>query len=216
MKKNIFEGKSCLVFDFDGVICDSVNVKTQAFLDLYKGYDVSILDQIRHFHLQNGGISRYEKIKYFEEKILNRNLTNEQHMILVSKFSEIVFSKVIDSNFILGSLEFLKRSKGRFKIFLCTATPQFEIEKILKFKKINKYFDAVYGSPDDKYVLFNKILYNQSINVNEMIYFGDSFSDYEVANYFNVDFIGITNDFAVFPKEVIKFQNFHNSQFYLK
>lgn len=216
MQLNILEGKSCLIFDFDGVICDSVNVKTQAFLDLYKGYDVSILDQIKNFHLQNGGISRYEKIKYFEEKILNRNLTNEQHMILVSKFSEIVFSKVIDSNFILGSLEFLKRSKRSFKIFLCTATPQFEIEKILKFKKINKYFDAVYGSPDDKYVLFNKILSNQNVNVNEMIYFGDSFSDYEVANYFNIDFIGITNDFAVFPEEVIKFQNFHNLQFNLK
>ena len=31
-----------IIFDFDGVICDSVNIKTEAFVELYSNYEKSI------------------------------------------------------------------------------------------------------------------------------------------------------------------------------
>ena len=30
-----------IIYDFDGVVCDSVNVKTEAFVKLYKSYGIS-------------------------------------------------------------------------------------------------------------------------------------------------------------------------------
>lgn len=131
-----------------------------------------------------------------------------QLLNLVDKFSEKVIQNVIQSKYIGGAVEFLEICKSKFKICLCTATPQFEIEIILAEKHINKYFDAVYGSPDDKFILFNKIINEQNITVEEIIYFGDSLSDLEVANYYGIDFIGISNREGYFPPKTIVFNDF--------
>lgn len=208
MSIDFFEGKTGVIFDFDGVICDSVNIKTEAFLELYKEYDQNILGKIREFHLKNGGVSRFEKIKFFEESILQRSFTKNDLMILSNKFSEIVTQKVVNSEYIFGSLQFLKQCKLKLKVFLCTATPQFEIEKILIAKDIKQYFDDVYGSPEDKYVLFQKLLFTHKLECENLIYFGDSISDYEVAKFYNIDFIGITNKINYFPNEIITFDDF--------
>ena len=54
MVKNIF-------FDFDGVIADSVNVKTEAFEKIYLPYGKEIAEKVINHHRENGGMSRFEK-----------------------------------------------------------------------------------------------------------------------------------------------------------
>ena len=66
-----------IIYDFDGVVCDSVNVKTNAFVELYKDYSSDIQNQVRLYHLMNGGISRFEKIRYFQEELLNKPANEE-------------------------------------------------------------------------------------------------------------------------------------------
>ncbi len=209
MNINLFQGKTCIIFDFDGVICDSVDIKTEAFLALYTGFDASILTEIKNYHLANGGISRYKKIKFFEENILGRNLSNSQLLNLVDKFSENVIQNVIRANYISGAYEFLEIAQNKFKIYLCTATPQFEIEIILAEKHIDNYFDAVYGSPDDKFILFNRIMIEHNVKAQEIIYFGDSLSDLDVAKYYGIDFIGISTNERYFPSGTIVYNDFN-------
>ena len=48
-----------LIYDFDGVICDSVGLKTDAFVELYNTENESIQKLVREYHLANGGISRF-------------------------------------------------------------------------------------------------------------------------------------------------------------
>ena len=54
-------------FDFDGVIKESVDVKTQAFKSLFKNYGNDLKNRIEAHHLSNGGISRYLKIPIYLE-----------------------------------------------------------------------------------------------------------------------------------------------------
>ena len=54
-----------IIYDFDGVICDSVNVKTEAFAKIYSEYGHSIVSKVVDYHNLHGGISRYEKIQVF-------------------------------------------------------------------------------------------------------------------------------------------------------
>ena len=61
-----------IIFDFDGVILDSVDVKTKAFKQMYSIYGDDVMRKVVDYHLLNGGISRYEKFKYFHENFLNR------------------------------------------------------------------------------------------------------------------------------------------------
>ena len=68
--KNIF-------FDFDGVILDSVDCKTQAFEAMYAQHGQEIADQVKKHHLENGGVSRFEKFKHWHKKHLGIEITNE-------------------------------------------------------------------------------------------------------------------------------------------
>ena len=47
---------------FDGVIKESVSVKTDAFVDLFRPYGRDVCEQVRKHHLANGGMSRYQKM----------------------------------------------------------------------------------------------------------------------------------------------------------
>ena len=64
--------KKYFIFDYDGVIVDSVDIKTEAFVNLYKEYGKNIQLKIKKFHIKNGGISRKDKIKYFHKNYLKK------------------------------------------------------------------------------------------------------------------------------------------------
>ena len=59
-----------IFWDFDGVIAESVNVKTEAFYNLYLPYGIEIAEKVRRHHLDNGGMSRFEKFRYYQTRLL--------------------------------------------------------------------------------------------------------------------------------------------------
>ena len=50
-----------VILDFDGVILDSVNIKTEAFKEIFNRESKVIQNKIVNYHLKNGGISREKK-----------------------------------------------------------------------------------------------------------------------------------------------------------
>ena len=52
-------------FDFDGVIVDSIAIKEKAFVSLFENYGSEIQKKVAAHHLNNGGITRLDKIKYY-------------------------------------------------------------------------------------------------------------------------------------------------------
>lgn len=128
--------KKGIIYDFDGVICDSVQIKTNAFIKLYSKYDKSIIDKVVKYHEEHGGISRFKKIKFYHENFLKKKISKEEINILASKFSKYVVGSVINSNYIKNAYEFIKKNSNIYSQFICTGTPQSEIEVILKRKKI--------------------------------------------------------------------------------
>ena len=61
-----------LVLDFDGVILDSVNIKTKAFEELFQEQPKEIRKKIINYHIKNGGISRYRKFDYFYKNFIKK------------------------------------------------------------------------------------------------------------------------------------------------
>ena len=53
-------GLEAIIFDFDGVLVESVDVKTRAFASLYEKYGQKVVAQVEDYHLNNGGIARFE------------------------------------------------------------------------------------------------------------------------------------------------------------
>ena len=188
-----------IIFDFDGVILDSVNVKTKAFESLYEIYGRDIQNKVVKYHLEHGGISRFEKFKYFHKNFLQQNLSESELIQLGNQFSELVFKKVCLSKFVPGAFDFLKFCNQKYLTFICTGTPYLEIIKILNEIKLTKYFNHVFGSPMTKTEIILKILKTNNLSFKEVLFIGDAMTDYYAAKELNIDFIGIENKETNFP-----------------
>jgi beta-phosphoglucomutase-like phosphatase (HAD superfamily) len=74
-------------FDFDGVLVNSVGIKTEAFESMFKRFGPEVLHRVLEHHRHHGGISRVDKIQYShthfveESRFQSRNWSAGQSII---------------------------------------------------------------------------------------------------------------------------------------
>ena len=208
ISENIKKAKT-IFWDFDGVIKDSVSVKSDAFEELFLPFGSDVAKKIRMHHEDNGGMSRFDKLPIYLNLAGEKNSTDS-----ISKyekqFSKLVMNRVINSPWVEGVLEYIKTNYKAQKFFLITATPQKEIEEILKKLEISKYFKKVIGSPTNKKDAIKIILSNENINLDDSIMIGDSCSDYEAAKENNVFFVFRKTDLNKKLQKKLKCQMIEN------
>ncbi len=198
-----------IIFDFDGVIIDSVKIKDLAFKKLVKKYNTSIQIKFYHFHRKNLGLSRDVKFDYLLKKLIKKYSYKEKKNLSI-KFTNIIKKDIKKSKFIKGSRAFLKKSAHLNK-FISSGTPQTELKKICERKKISHLFKEMLGSPSSKerHIMFLKKKYK--INKKNTIYFGDSLVDYNASQVLGLKFIQIGNNFNNNGVK-IKIDNFHDNR----
>jgi HAD superfamily hydrolase (TIGR01549 family) len=195
-----------IFFDFDGVICDSVNIKTQAFAEMYKKYGDTVVNKVVKYHLENGGVSRFNKFLYWHRVFFNEELTEFQLQEKSEHLTRLVFDKIIAAQFIDGAIETLKLAKKlNIPLYIVSATPDEEINKIVELKGLKDLFISIHGSPKSKSTIVKEILSKNTFNPNRCLFIGDALSDYEAANYNNLLFLGVVNEsnHSIFPNNVI-------------
>ncbi len=112
-----------IIFDSDGVIAESVEVKTDSFASIYEQYGDNIVTKVIEHHEANGGVSRFEKIKLYHESYLNKAITKEEIEELANQFSKLVVQKVINSPYVLGALDYIEKYSTKYNLFISTGTP---------------------------------------------------------------------------------------------
>lgn len=112
-----------IIFDFDGVILESLDLKAEAFRELYKEYGSKISEKVVMHHLENGGISRYEKIKYYHNNFLNLHIETKEINKIASDFSGIVKNKILKVPFVAGAENFIINNYNNYLMFISSATP---------------------------------------------------------------------------------------------
>ena len=183
-----------IIFDYDGTISDSVNIKTEAFAKLYSPYGNQIVKKVVDYHLSNGGISRFDKINFFHKEYLGIQISKSELDILTKNFSDIVVKGVINSPYINIVIQFIKENYMKYNLYISTATPTNEIIEIMKKKNIINYFNRIYGSPESKVKHVNKILLNGPYLKKETIFVGDSIQDKKAADKCGIQFVKITSN----------------------
>jgi D-3-phosphoglycerate dehydrogenase / 2-oxoglutarate reductase len=203
-----------IIFDFDGVILDSLDCKTEAFYQMYLPYGEDIAKKVKKYHILNGGVSRFEKFKTWHKQFLNVELSKKEIQDLANQFSDLVMENVINSNPIPGAIEFIKRYSKDFNFFIISGTPDDEIKKICEAIGIASHFKEILGSPKNKKIWCSelKVKYDELRNDNT-IFLGDALSDYEAAienNFFFALREADYNEQIFHNLELdVKFQNFH-------
>lgn len=179
-----------IVFDFDGVLVESVDVKTRAFAALYAEYGDRIVKQVVDYHLQHGGVSRFEKFRYYQEVLLGKTLTKEEEVQLGDRFSQYVEDAVVEAAYVLGAYEFLENNYQSIPLFVASGTPDEELKRIIARRNMNHYFVSVHGSPAKKGAIIQEVLTTHELNPDRVLMVGDAIADYEGAKVAGVNFIG--------------------------
>jgi len=187
----LIDKKKVLIFDFDGVLVDSVDIKREAFGYLYKEHGDEIVNKVTEYHLQNGGMSRYKKFAYYEKELLGREASSERIKKLSADFSARVVTQVVQSDEIPGAKKFIKQQLVNKYLVINSATPEKEIKDIINKKGWGEQFGSIYGSPSSKTDNINKIIEKLGVMPIDCLFFGDAQSDWSASLQTNVDFIGI-------------------------
>ncbi|MFH1032700.1 MAG: HAD hydrolase-like protein [Chloroflexota bacterium] len=187
--------RKVIILDFDNVILESENVKTDAFAKLFADYPQH-LEQILRHHLDNVGVPRADKFKYIYKNILKKPLSEKQFQKLCSDFTSLVLDRVIASPFVPGAKEFLERYHNIYDLYVVSATPQGEIEAIIKARNLGVYFKGVFGNPPGKDEHARRIIAENGYDPKVVVSIGDGLSEYEAARGIGCDFIArVPRDF---------------------
>ena|SRR3990167_1910799 len=188
-----------LIFDFDGVLVDSVNIKGKAFVLLYEAYGEEVQRQVLMFHEQNGGVSRREKFKHFHGHFLGKKLDDNELQRLCDQFESIVESQVTIAPSVKGATEFLEKYFNKMDFYVASATPVNELQRIIDRRKMSKFFKSIYGAPLLKTQNVKQIIDRAQLNKKEVVMVGDAETDYQAAMENSIDFIGVSENKKQFP-----------------
>jgi len=180
---------STIILDFDGVILESVSVKTEAFREIFSS-EPNHLEEIIDFHIRNGGMSRFDKFRHIYNVILKEDLTQKKFEELSEKFSSIVFKKLIKAPFVPGAQEFLKTYHAKIPLYIVSATPEEELIQIIQKRELSHYFRKVFGAPQKKSECISEIIKITGYPPRSVIFVGDAKNDFDAAQVTGVRFIG--------------------------
>ena len=180
---------STIILDYDGVILESVKVKTEAFRSLFY-FAPQHVDEIVQFHKYNGGMSRFDKFRFIYKNILKEDLTQQKFEELSERFAAIVFKKVLKAPFVVGAQEFLETYYSKIPLYVVSATPEEELIQIIEMRGMSHYFKKVFGAPRKKAECISEILKLSGSPKERVIFIGDTKNDFEAAQTVGVRFIG--------------------------
>ncbi|MEO8205295.1 MAG: HAD hydrolase-like protein [Chthoniobacterales bacterium] len=193
-----------IIFDFDGVILDSVAVKTRAFASLVAEHGPDAVERIVAYHEAHGGISRFHKFAWFYREVLGREASEAELTDLGKRFENLVFEELIAVPEIEGALKFIQKNQTRYEMFIASGTPQEELRAIVDHRNLTGFFKEVCGSPATKIEITEYLLKKYNLSRTETAFVGDAMTDYDAAQECGLPFIGIVTDaHAPFPPDTI-------------
>lgn len=191
--KSILQYK-VLLWDFDGVIMDSMPVRSKGFEEVLCDYPREQVEKLLIYHNTNGGLSRYVKFKYFFEEIRKESVSNHVISDLAENFSKIMLSLLLDNSLLIDdSISFIKKNFSNYSMHIVSGSDGVELNYICNHLDIAKYFLSINGSPTPKKELIEQIFKKYNYNSNDVAIIGDSINDVEAADFNGIDSIGYNN-----------------------
>tara|TARA_B100000315_G_scaffold232769_1_gene245287 strand:- start:529 stop:1125 length:597 start_codon:yes stop_codon:yes gene_type:complete len=184
-----------IVFDFDGTLIDSNQLKYEAFFKLFPsdGLHKKIVTEVLSEILEE---SRYvilrEIIKRLNAEMNEYELDNRVQE-LATEYNDLVVDGAKRCREKTGAKEVLESLSKKYKLYLNSLTPEVSLKDIVKHKKWGNYFCGIFGYPNDKVSVLLEIIRKETIEPDELLVVGDGKSDRDSANNVKCNFFRISN-----------------------
>jgi phosphoglycolate phosphatase-like HAD superfamily hydrolase len=178
-----------VVFDFDGVVLESADVKTDAFVELFASHGAEICAQVKAHHLAHLGISRFKKFAWIYEHLLGRAITDDESRALGERFSDLALARILDAPFVPGADAALEALAREYPLFVASGTPHDELAMIVDRRGLRRHFREVHGTPTEKPAILRDVMQRHALEVHEVLFIGDGASDHKAAAATGVEFL---------------------------
>lgn len=184
-----------IIFDFDGVILDSMSMRRDGFWEIFKEHGEEAFEKFVPYHMNNGGISRFVKVRYFYEQILGKSISEEKIKELTDEFTNIMRKSLTDSSFLMhDSVDFIKQNHKIYPLHIASGAEENELRFLCNSHNLSGYFVSIHGSPTPKEQVIANILKTHSYNPSECAMIGDAINDFNAASANGVPFYGYNNE----------------------
>ena len=195
-----------LILDFDGVLVESNDIKTEAFKTVFAEYPEHHRRMIDYHH-RNMSLSRVEKFRYFIRECLDRGDDPALLKALLSAYSREVVDRVASCPATPGSLDFLEEFSAHLPLYLASVTPVEDLDWVLEKRSLKKYFREVFGDPPvPKKEAVVRVRVREKCRLEELLLIGDSEGDWTTARETGIGFIGYDSGMPL-PPEAKKFSS---------
>jgi len=183
----MFNGYNAIIFDCDGVIFDSNNLKVEAMrlalcMSAVPQPEIELCCQ---FFKKNFGKSRYYHVQYFIDNIItncNESLCSNIISLYSNKCKELYLTAKVTPGFINAI------SDCTAKLFVASGSAQEELREILIKRGLSRFFSLVLGSPATKFENVANIM-KLCTEAGKVLMVGDALSDFHAAKSNNIDFL---------------------------
>jgi len=190
-------GIRSIVFDFDGTLVDSNQLKYDAYFALFPGDN-------RHAEIIRGVLSKsFEQSRYvILEEILRRLGFRENAHVkgevnkLAGRYNDIVVEGATICPERVGAEEALKRFAPVYGLYVSSTSPEASLKEIIRFKKWGGYFRGVFGYPHSKPETLRHIMALEKLKSRQVLVVGDGDSDRKSAMENGCLFVHVTKGFS--------------------
>ena len=180
---------AAIVFDFDGVVLDSADVKTDAFVELFASHGPDVQARVRAHHLANLGISRFKKFEWIHRELLGREISDDESALLGRGFSDLALARILEAPFVPGADAALAALAPRYPLFVASGTPQAELDHIVDARGLRPHFREVWGTPTEKPTILRDLMARFAWSPAQVLFIGDGKSDYKAAHAVGCQFL---------------------------
>jgi phosphoglycolate phosphatase len=180
-----------IIFDFDGTLIRSEDIKIEIFVKLFEKI-YKIKKDVKKYYISLIGRATIEqKIRLSVKKFLNKEPKLNEINDFKKMFSEL-YRKNLSTCPIISCMHLMNYVKHNTKyLFIVSLQEKKDINLVLEHCGLKKYFTAIYGAPKLKKENITSILIKYKLEPKEIIYIGDEKTDILVSKKFNIKSIGV-------------------------
>lgn len=183
------------VFDFDGVIVDSNQLKTDAWSVVFKDDPHITPALVANIVSRNVG-TRFDILR--DIFVLAGKPPAEINGLVeeyAAKYDAVVQANISQRGLAQGAHEVLKDLQSRMCLYINSATPEHPLRATVQNLGIADYFKEVLGMPPSKEENLQAILAREGVTPAETVMIGDGQGDWYAAHSVGTHFIAVASGF---------------------
>jgi len=181
-----------VVFDFDGTLVVSNEIKRQGFDFVFADYP-DRMAEIRKYCYSFNHTIRGEKFRHVTEQIVGLRYTPELERLCHERYAAFTTDSVAAAPEIPGAAAFVK-SLSSYRPALLSSTPTAILLEILERRGWRSLFPVVQGAPIDKQAWLKDFQTTLGCAPEQLVFFGDTDEDEESGRRSGCTFVRVGRD----------------------